>query len=426
METERRSQAKNTRVIQQNGDSTGAIRIVDNRANGTRKNETGLPDNLKAGVESLSGFSLDNVRVHYNSSKPATVQALAYTQGTDIHVAPGQEKHLPHEAWHVAQQMAGRVSPTTNINGMPVNDNAALEHEADVMGEKALQRKPISALTRIEHEGDVAQRVIQREGEANGKFKYVADFYSKKEYLARIPFDYKAIHFADYKKGMIKSANFSGCFMLAFHFNGTTIDPTFVTSIRSTTDVRPDLSPNKKYVAHVDSSVKTAVFDAERRGLITIEALFRPADRVTIDKNIPIYAAGKRLGFHFTRYPQSPSGLGDLTGGMTYSKKKGWSGAVYLQERIPLGSIDDRKKYKWENSRLVKYNKTELGRHTEASMAYICATVLLDPNITPDERTAADARLRGISRESIELALNEIVLSERDVTTIGKLQEYLN
>ena len=27
--------------------------------------------------------------------------------------------------------------PTTEINGMPVNDNAALEHEADVMGAKA-------------------------------------------------------------------------------------------------------------------------------------------------------------------------------------------------------------------------------------------------------------------------------------------------
>ena len=111
------------------------------RAEAPRPNNTGMPDNLKAGIESLSGFSMDDVRVHYNSSKPATVQALAYTQGTDIHVAPGQEKHLPHEAWHVAQQMAGRVSPTTNINGLPVNDNAALEHEADVMGEKAVQCK---------------------------------------------------------------------------------------------------------------------------------------------------------------------------------------------------------------------------------------------------------------------------------------------
>ena len=111
------------------------------REEAPRPNNTGMPDNLKAGIESLSGFSMDDVRVHYNSSKPATVQALAYTQGTDIHVAPGQEKHLPHEAWHVAQQMAGRVSPTTNINGMPVNDNAGLEHEADVMGEKAVQCK---------------------------------------------------------------------------------------------------------------------------------------------------------------------------------------------------------------------------------------------------------------------------------------------
>ena len=111
------------------------------REEAPRPNNTGMPDNLKSGIESLSGFSMDDVRVHYNSSKPATVQALAYTQGTDIHVAPGQEKHLPHEAWHVAQQMAGRVSPTTNINGMPVNDNAALEHEADVMGAKAVQCK---------------------------------------------------------------------------------------------------------------------------------------------------------------------------------------------------------------------------------------------------------------------------------------------
>ena len=102
-----------------------------------KPNNTGLPDNLKAGVESLSGFSMDDVKVHYNSDKPATVQALAYTQGTDIHVAPGQEQHLPHEAWHVAQQMAGRVEPTTEVGGMPVNGYVALEHEADVMGAKA-------------------------------------------------------------------------------------------------------------------------------------------------------------------------------------------------------------------------------------------------------------------------------------------------
>ena len=125
-----------------------------------RPNNTGMPDNLKAGIESLSGFSMDDVRVHYNSSKPATVQALAYTQGTDIHVAPGQEKCLPHEAWHVAQQMAGRVSPTTNINGMPVNDNASLKHEADVMGEKAVQCKGMAKNNKL-FQGKLGSNLVQ-------------------------------------------------------------------------------------------------------------------------------------------------------------------------------------------------------------------------------------------------------------------------
>src|SRR5262245_52209654 len=57
-----------------------------------------LPDRLQRGIESLSGVGLDDVRVHYNSDKPARYQAYAYAQGTDIHLAPGQERCLPHEA----------------------------------------------------------------------------------------------------------------------------------------------------------------------------------------------------------------------------------------------------------------------------------------------------------------------------------------
>ncbi len=103
-----------------------------------RPNKTGLPDNLKAGVESLSGMSLDHVKVHYNSARPAQLNALAYAQGSDIHVAPGQEQHLPHEAWHIVQQAQGRVRPTMQMkDGVPVNDDAGLEREADVMGAKA-------------------------------------------------------------------------------------------------------------------------------------------------------------------------------------------------------------------------------------------------------------------------------------------------
>ena len=109
------------------------------------KDSHSLPDNVKQGVESLSGISMDDVKVHYNSAKPAQLNAHAYAQGTDIHIASGQEKHLPHEAWHVVQQKQGRVQTTTMMKAkVPVNDDQGLEKEADVMGERALQMKPFS------------------------------------------------------------------------------------------------------------------------------------------------------------------------------------------------------------------------------------------------------------------------------------------
>lgn len=110
---------------------------VQRQEDSNNHNQTGLPDDLKAGVENLSGYSLNDVRVHYNSPKPAQLQALAYTQGTDIHVALGQEEHLPHEAWHVVQQMQGRVKPTMQMKGVQINDDEGLEREADVIGKKA-------------------------------------------------------------------------------------------------------------------------------------------------------------------------------------------------------------------------------------------------------------------------------------------------
>lgn len=127
-------------------------------------NQTGLPDNLKAGVENLSGYSLDNVRVHYNSPKPAQLQALAYTQGTEIHVAPGQEKHLPHEAWHVVQQMQGRVKPTMQMKGVQINDDVGLEKEAEQYGKesKKMTKKQIATNRSNEHPSPVIQAFFAR------------------------------------------------------------------------------------------------------------------------------------------------------------------------------------------------------------------------------------------------------------------------
>ncbi|MBI3712165.1 MAG: DUF4157 domain-containing protein [Burkholderiales bacterium] len=109
-------------------------------AQAPKPNNTGLPDNLKSGIESLSGMSMDHVKVHYNSPQPAQLNAHAYAQGSEIHVAPGQEQHVPHEAWHVVQQAQGRVRPTMQMkSGVAVNDDVGLETEADVMGAKAVE-----------------------------------------------------------------------------------------------------------------------------------------------------------------------------------------------------------------------------------------------------------------------------------------------
>lgn len=123
------------------------------------RNNTGLPDGLKTGIESLSGMPMDDVRVHYNSATPEQLQAHAFAQGTDIHVAPGQEQHLPHEAWHVVQQKKGRVKPTMQMKGkVKINDDAGLEQEADRMGARALatgnnasSEKPVVQLGKKKH-----------------------------------------------------------------------------------------------------------------------------------------------------------------------------------------------------------------------------------------------------------------------------------
>ncbi|MDR1736919.1 MAG: DUF4157 domain-containing protein [Oscillospiraceae bacterium] len=88
-------------------------------------NRTGIPNAMKARFEGLSGFSFDDVRVHYNSGKPARLQAFAYTQGNQVYVGPGQEAHLWHELVHVVQQKQGRISVRSQINDDPILEKEA-------------------------------------------------------------------------------------------------------------------------------------------------------------------------------------------------------------------------------------------------------------------------------------------------------------
>ena len=122
------------------GDSPGVFkeRKVDQQpVSSNPGDKTSLPDGIKKSVENLSGYDMSDVKVHYNSARPEQVGAYAYTQGTEIHLGTGQEKHLPHEAWHVVQQKQGRVGEgTIHTKGLTVNDDHGLEREADKMGEK--------------------------------------------------------------------------------------------------------------------------------------------------------------------------------------------------------------------------------------------------------------------------------------------------
>ena len=110
-------------------------------------NRTGMPDALKAGIESLSGIDMSDVRVHANSDKSARLDALAYTQGNQIYLGPGQERHLPHEAWHAVQQMEGRVKATRQMKELLLNDDQQLEREANVMSLRATQLEPLLGST---------------------------------------------------------------------------------------------------------------------------------------------------------------------------------------------------------------------------------------------------------------------------------------
>jgi len=147
------------------------------------ENKTGLPDNLKNGIENLSGYSMSDVNVHYNSDKPAQLHAHAYAQGTDIHLSTGQEKYLPHEAWHVVQQKQGRVKPTVQMKGeVSVNDDTGLENEADVMGIKSqsagelITKDKVQLKKKLNDTPPAQQTVMQKVsslivGESHGKPK---------------------------------------------------------------------------------------------------------------------------------------------------------------------------------------------------------------------------------------------------------------
>lgn len=104
-----------------------------------------MPQAVRAKMEKSFGTSFSDVSIHTESVQAKSIGALAYTQGSNIHFAPGQynpkspsgQALLGHELTHVVQQRAGRVPMPHQSKGSAINADPALEKEADDMGAKA-------------------------------------------------------------------------------------------------------------------------------------------------------------------------------------------------------------------------------------------------------------------------------------------------
>ena len=109
-----------------------------------------MPDGVRGKMEGAFGQDFSDVRVHAGSQHAPALGAQAYTQGSDIHFAPGQydtssrggQELIGHELTHVVQQRAGRVSTPQGKDGI-VNADAGLEAEADTLGARAARGESV-------------------------------------------------------------------------------------------------------------------------------------------------------------------------------------------------------------------------------------------------------------------------------------------
>jgi hypothetical protein len=118
---------------------------IDSSINALKGSGHPLPDSVREFFEPRFVGDFTRVRVHTNERAATTVNALdarAFTVGHDVAFAAGQyspgttqgRELLGHELTHVMQQQEGRVKPTFQTGGLPINDEIGLESEADRMG----------------------------------------------------------------------------------------------------------------------------------------------------------------------------------------------------------------------------------------------------------------------------------------------------
>jgi hypothetical protein len=104
-----------------------------------------IADPVRRRMEAALGHDFGSVRVHTDDARAPRIGALAFARGEHLHFAPGAyrpesaagRRVLGHELAHVVQQRERRVRPN-RPGPLPLNDEPALEREADAHAARAV------------------------------------------------------------------------------------------------------------------------------------------------------------------------------------------------------------------------------------------------------------------------------------------------
>lgn len=131
--------------IDKNSNSSKAIA---NQKDKRQSNKNGVSEKDSTIIDNMSNLfnnDFSDINLHTNSNQANNLDALAFTQGNDIHFAPGMynpdtksgKELIGHELAHVVQQNNGLVSPSAIKGKFKISENDNLENEADIIGKKA-------------------------------------------------------------------------------------------------------------------------------------------------------------------------------------------------------------------------------------------------------------------------------------------------
>lgn len=418
---------KNSKAVA-NSESSG--KMVNSSSNGTSQLQSreapktiqlksnGIPNQLKVGIESLSGYNMDDVKVHYNSPKPAQLQAHAFAQGNSIHLASGQEKHLAHEAWHVVQQKQGRVNPTRQLKEkVQINDDKGLEKEADTMGNKALSfsnsassnsPSPSSSLrsSNIKH-------TLQRKIKYSQKDGYTADA-SRPSWLVHAESamleEYNSFTKQTLEKVLYKKEKLARCHVLSFDAIQTQVlnylkDPSTAVAFKAFVNhfidgLGSDNQEHKNIVA-VLTLLQTAIDKPESAAIITVLANkllsllnsltlnLRAADKYlnSFIQNKPdlVFTEDASGVFHLSAYGKAILDLGvEIT--LPLPRSPGRTSIITSQGKVALGSMspgtfDAVDSYAHESSKVHSKNVSSRLQGSSAVSAFRAHESTVDPQV---------------------------------------------